>query len=140
MKQLTPAATAIPGYGTPALHWVKQLSPSTFNSSITKAEPRQDSCDGMAGTQGWTQVVVQSRFQWGRGLSALIGYMDPRLAKLGWSLEPQTLPSSPPNQNWTKTLNTGTRANLSVTEEGGTTSSVWQLVGLGDPVGKAASC
>jgi len=140
MNQLTPAAAAIPGYGTAALPWVSHLSPDTYNSSIIKMEPRQDSCDGMAGTQGWSPVVVQSRFQWGHDLPALVAYMEPRLAKLGWSITSQSLPSSPPNQNWTKTLTTGTRADLSITQESGTTSSVWQLVALGDPIGKAASC
>jgi hypothetical protein len=140
MEQLTPAATAIPGYGTAAVPWVRQLSPDTYNSSIIKIEPHQDSCDGMTGTQGWSQVVVQSRFQWGQDLPALLAYMEPRLAKLGWSAAPEALPSSPPNQNWTKTLTTGTRADLIVTQEGGTTSSVWQLVAQGDPIGKAASC
>ena len=59
MQQLTPAATAIPGYGTAALRWVHQVSPDTLDSSIVKTEPRQDGCDGIAGTQGWSQVVVQ---------------------------------------------------------------------------------
>lgn len=140
MQQLTPAATAIPGYGTAALRWVHQVSPDTFNSSIIKTEPRQDSCDGIAGTQGWSQVVVQSRFQWSQDLPALVAYMEPRLAKLGWSEVPQALSSSPPNQNWTKTLTTGTQADLSVMQEGGTTSSIWQLVAVGAPIGKAASC
>lgn len=140
MQQLTPAASAIPGYGTAALPWVRKVSLDTYNSSIIKTEPYQDSCDGMTGTQGWSQVVVQSRFQWSQDLPALVAYMEPRLAKLGWSAEPQALSSSPPNQNWTKTLTTGTRADLSVTQERGTTSSVWQLVAVGDPIGKAASC
>jgi hypothetical protein len=140
MNQLAPAASALPGYGTAVLPWVREIPQSLDASYIMRIEPQQDSCDGMAGTQGWSQVVVQSRFQWGRDLPALVAYVEPRLAKLGWSVVPQAQPSSPLNQNWTKTLTNGTRADLSVTQEGGTTSSVWQLDALGDPIGKAASC
>ena len=85
-NQLMPGATAIPGYGTAALPWVTELPASLTTSYIIKIEPRQGSCDGMAGTQGWSQVVIQSRFQGGQGLAALTAYMEPRLAKLGWSV------------------------------------------------------
>ena len=142
MNQLTPTVTTLPGYGTPALPWVSQIPQSLDATYAIKMEPHQDSCDGRAGTQGWSQVVVQSQFLWSNGLQALVGYMDPRLAKLGWSATPQQQSSSPPTTlivptaAWTKTLNNGTRADLSVTPEGG---NVWELVALGNPIGKAAS-
>ena len=139
MKQLAPAAMALPGYSTASLPWVQEIPSSLTASYIVKMEPHQDSCDGMTGTQGWSQVVVQSRFQWSEGLPALVAYIGPRLGKLGWSpkLEPQA--SNPPSQAWTKTLGNGKPAYLNVSEEGGSMSSVWQLDALGDAVGKAAS-
>jgi hypothetical protein len=140
MQQLTPTASALPGYGTVALPWVQELPPSLDASYIIKIEPRPDSCDGRPGTQGWSPVAVQSRFQWGQGLPALIAYMEPRLAKLGWSIQAEPQLSVPPNQNWAKTLRNGTRANLSVTQEGGSTSAVWQLVAQGASIGESTGC
>jgi hypothetical protein len=140
MNQLTPATSSLPGYGSDALPWVRAIPQSLDASYMIRIEPQQDSCDGRSGTQGWSQVVVQSRFQWNRGLPALITFMQSRLSKLGWSAMPQPLVSYPPSQNWTKTLNNGTRAVLNVTQEGGTNSSVWQLNAIGAPLGKAASC
>ncbi|MGD0749494.1 MAG: hypothetical protein ABSB68_16980 [Acidimicrobiales bacterium] len=140
MNQLTPAATAIPGYGTAAVPSVSQLPPSLDASFIIKIEPRQDSCDGISGTQGWSQVVVQSRFRWAQGLPALTAYMEHRLETLGWTAQPQPPVSLPPAQSWTKTLKNGTRADLSVTREDGAGSSVWQFDAIAEPVGKSAGC
>ena len=139
MSQLTPTVSSLPGYDTAALPWVSQLPPSLDASYIIRMEPHQDSCDGMAGTQGWSQVVVQSRFQWDRGLPALVAYMEPRLAQLGWNSLPQPQPSNPPGHGWNKTLDNGTTAYLDVGEEGGMSSHVWQLTAIGQPVGKSAS-
>lgn len=139
MDQLTPTVSALPGYGTNALPWVNQMPQSIEASYAIRMEPHQDSCDGLAGTQGWSQVVVQSGFQWSNGQQSLVSFMEPRLTKLGWSAVPQSQLSDPPGQSWTKTLSNGSRANLSITQEGGPTSSVWQLDAIGNPVGKAAS-
>lgn len=129
MDQLTPTVTAVPGYGTSALPWVSQIPQSLDASYAIKMEPFQDSCDGRAGTQGWSQVVVQSKFQWSQGLQALADYMGPRLAKFGWTAAHQHLSSGPPatlvvqSGIWTKTLDNGTRAQLSIIQEGGTPGS-----------------
>jgi hypothetical protein len=142
MGQLAPVATALPGYGTGAVPWVSEIPQSLTASYAIKMEPRQDSCDGMAGTQGWSQVVVQTGFQWSEGLPALVAYMNGRLATLGWSASAVPSPSNPsstvivPTGRWTKTLHHGSPAILSVTNEGG---SHWQLVALAEPGGKAAS-
>lgn len=144
MGQLAPAATALPGYGTGAVPWVSEIPQTLTASYAIKMEPRQDSCDGRAGTRGWSQVVVQAGFQWSEGLSALVTYLDGRLAVLGWSPSTTSSPSSPSSPSstvivrigrWTKTLHNGSPAVLSVTDEGG---SHWQLVALAEPVGKAA--
>jgi len=139
MDQLTPTVSSLPGYGTAALPWVSQLPQSMVAPYAIKMEPHQDSCDGIAGTQGWSQVVVQAGFEWTKGYSALVSYMDPRLIKLGWSAVAQPRASNPPSQNWTKTLSNGSRADLSVTQELGTLSSHWQLDAIAKSVGKSAS-
>jgi hypothetical protein len=138
MSQLTPTVSALPGYGTAALPWVSQMPQSLEAPYAIRIEPFQDSCDGRAGTQGWSQVVVQSRFKWSKGLATLVSFMNPRLGQLGWSAVTPSQISNPPSQNWTKRLSNGTRANLSVSQEGGATSDVWQLDAIGEPVGKAA--
>jgi hypothetical protein len=138
MDQLTPTVSSLPGYGTAALPWVSQIPQSLGAPYAIRYEPFQDSCDGIAGTQGWSQVVVQAGFTWTKGLSALVSHMDPRLKKLGWSaiVQPQT--SNPPSQSWIKTLSNGSRAHVSVSQGLGTHSSHWQLDAIAKPVGKAA--
>jgi hypothetical protein len=138
MDQLTPTVSALPGYATGSLAWVKQLPESLGASYAVKIEPFQDSCDGMAGTQGWSQVVVQAGFTWTKGFAALVSYMDPRLTKLGWSAVRYKRVSYPPSQNWIKTLRNGSRASVNVSQGLGDLSSHWQLDAVAKPVGKAA--
>ena len=138
MDQLTPTVSSLPGYGTAALPWVNQIPQSLGAPYAIRYEPFQDSCDGIAGTQGWSQVVVQAGFKWTKGLSDLVSHMDPRLKKLGWSTVVQPQTSNPPSQSWIKTLSNGSRAHLSVSQGLGTYSSHWQLDAIAKPVGKAA--
>ncbi|MHB8379324.1 MAG: hypothetical protein ACYDB2_05310 [Acidimicrobiales bacterium] len=102
IDQLTPTVSALPGYGTTALPWVSQIPNSLDATYAIQEEPFRDSCDGIAGTQGWSKVVVQARFTWSKGLAALVSFMDPRLAEMGWSAVRATIFSYPPGQNWTK--------------------------------------
>jgi hypothetical protein len=139
MDQLTPAVSSLPGYDTGSIPWVKRLPPTIGTPYATRIEPFQDSCDGMAGTQGWSQVVVQAGFNWSHSLSALVSFMNLRLSKFGWSAMPETRPSNPPGQIWFKTLNNGTRASLSVSKVGSPPPSFWQLDAVAKPVGRAAS-
>ena len=139
MDQLVPTVSALPGYGTSALPWVGQIPQSLVASYAIKLEPFQTSCDGRPGTQGWSQVVVQSRFTWKGSLHALISFTHARLSDLRWTAVHESRPQDPPGQSWTKTLTNGSRANLNVTQEGDPTSSTWQLDAIATPVGKAAS-
>jgi hypothetical protein len=139
MDQLTPTVSSLPGYGTAAVPWVSQKPQSLAAPYAIKIEPYQDSCDGRAGTQGWSQVVVQAGFTWTKGFSTLISYMDPRLTKLGWSLVAHPPPSDPPSRDWTKKLNNGAKADLNIEEFQGNLSSHWQLDTTTRPVGKAVS-
>jgi hypothetical protein len=135
MIQLTPTVSALPGYGSGAIPWVAQI-PQTNTPYAIRDEPFQDACDGMPGTQGWSQVVVQAGFRWDKSEQALVSYMELRLTKMGWSPMSQSRPSNPPGQIWFKTLSNGTRASLSISKEG---ASIWQLDAVGKPIGKAAS-
>lgn len=139
MDQLVPTVSALPGYGTSALPWVSQIPQSLVASYAVKLEPFQTSCDGRPGTHGWSQVVVQSRFTWDKSLSGLVSFMQPRLSNLGWHTVHESRPQDPPGQSWTKRLTNGSRAGLNVTQEGGPTSSTWQLDAVANPVGRAAS-
>jgi hypothetical protein len=73
-------------------------------------------------------------------LLPLVAYIKPRLAALGWSdLPPSQEVSFPPGYTWIKTLSNGTKANLNVTQEGGTASTSWQFDAIAQPIGKPAS-
>jgi hypothetical protein len=139
MDQLTPTVSALPGFGTAALPWVSQIPGSLGESYAIKMEPFRDSCDGIAGTQGWSQVVVQAGFRWKKGLSALVSFMNPRLKELGWSVASRPSSSNPLSMSWTKTLKNGSPAPLNVTQEGGPTSPTWQLDVIANPVGRHAT-
>ena len=139
MNQLVPTVSALPGHGTSALPWVSQIPQALDTPYAIKLEPHQDSCDGRPGTQGWSQVVVQSRFRWNESLGALVSFMQGRLTELGWTVVPQSRHQDPPGQSWSKTLSNGSRADLNVTQEGGPSSTTWQLDATAKPVGKAAS-
>jgi hypothetical protein len=136
MNQLTPAASSLPGYGTSALPWVGQIPSSLGAPYIIKMEPYRDSCDGRAGTQGWSQVVVQSGFRWEGDLSSLVAHMEPRLGATGWMLQSEPAGLASPGAGWTKTLKNGTPASLNVSEE---EPGYWELVAEGEPIGGAAS-
>jgi hypothetical protein len=98
-------------------------------------EPHQDSCDGMAGTAGWSQVVVQSGFNWQGSLPALANAMDARLAELGWGSPSLTAYPENAQAQWTKTLPNGSSAVLEVEQSG----PGWQLTAMAPPVGGAAT-
>jgi hypothetical protein len=143
MDQLTPTVSALPGYGTAALPWVNQIPQSFTTSYAIRMEPHQDSCDGIAGTQGWSLVVVQAGFKWTKGLRALVAFMEPRLKPLGWSMMgPAGIPTGATpttmvqtNQIWTRTISNGSSAQVSVDPQSGY-SSMWELVTTGQAIGK----
>jgi hypothetical protein len=133
LNQLTPAASALPGYGTTSLPWSAQ--PSTSVPYLIKIEPRMDSCDGMAGTQGWSPVVVQGSFRWAGSPEALFVKVASGLSALGWHRMqiPGTIQAM-----WTKRLDNGTVAsaqlNLSPVSDPN-----WEFIALGQPAGHAVS-
>jgi hypothetical protein len=115
---------------------VSALPTGTSMTYLWKMEPTQESCDGIAGTQGWSQVVVQTAFRWRESPRALFAAMNGRLIRIGWG-HGASQDGSPPGYQWTKILSNGTKADLTVDEE--PSSSLWQLDAVASPVGKAAS-
>lgn len=122
LAQLVPVVSALPS--------------GTSTTYLWRMEPTQESCDGIAGTQGWSQVVVQTAFKWRESPQALFAAMNGRLIRIGWG-HGASQDSSPPGYQWTKILSNGTKADLTVDEE--PSSSLWQLDAVASPVGKAAS-
>ena len=119
LSQLTPFFSAVPS--------------DAHVAYARSNEPFQNSCDGIAGTQGWSQVDVQTGFTWSGSGQALGDVMNGRLTELGWTTSEPIAPGEPA---WTKTLSNGTTADLKVQFMGPNT---WQLDALAPPVGKAAS-
>jgi len=133
LNQLAPAASALPGYGTANLPWSSQ--PSLSQPYLIESEPSGDSCDGRAGTQGWSQVVVQGSFHWTGSHEALFVKVGSGLGVLGWHRTPI------PGQNeaiWKKRLDNGSTATatLNLSPLG---DPEWEFVALAPPVGKAAT-
>ena len=133
LNQLVPAASALPGYGTSSLPWASQ--PNTSRPYLTKTEPDRDSCDGRAGTQGWSQVVVQGSFRWAGSHRALFDKVDSGLSAIGWR---QTTIADQNEAIWKKRLDNGSTATamLDLSPLG---SPDWEFVALAPPVGKPAT-
>lgn len=138
MDQLVPAARSFPGYGTSRLSRVSNLGLSRIGpegSYIVKIEPHQDSCDGMAGTPGWSSVVLQAGFRWRGTTATLFSYVDGRLKVLGWnriSLKPN--PGKQPM--WVLHLKSGKKARASL--DPNESPHLWEFVAFAPPVGHAA--
>ena len=139
MDQLVPAATALPGFGTSHLPWVSERELAGIGprgSYVIKIEPHPDSCDGMAGTRGWSSVVLQAGFHWRGTAATLFSYVNSRLRSLGWNrislkrnTDKQTM--------WLLRLKGGNTARASL--DPNAYPHLWEFVAQAPPVGRAAS-
>jgi hypothetical protein len=136
LNQLVPAGTALPGYGTPRLPWVSALGTGLNDSYVIKMEPHTDSCDGIAGTQGWSDVVLQAGFHWRGTPSSLFLYVDRRLQAIGWHRVPLKNGGNP-QAMWLLSLRRGKQARASLDRV--TPKYPWEFVAIAPPIGKAAS-
>ena len=123
LAQLAPTVSALPSVSSSNYLW--------------KMEPHQVSCDGRAGTFGWSQVVVQSGFKYVGSPTSLSTLMSIRLQRLGWKVNKREGVSSPPSFQWHKTLTNGSHAGLQVQQS--FTASTWELVAVPPPIGKRSS-
>ena len=133
LQQLSPAASALPGYGTPRLPWSSQ--PSTSQPYLIASEPTRDSCDGLAGTEGWSQVVVQGSFDWAGSNSVLFETVGLRLGSFGWYRMP--IPGTD-EAMWKKPLDNASTATATLTLSP-LGPPHWEFVALAPPAGRAAS-
>ncbi len=117
LNQLTPVASALP------------------HPSLVSDEPSRDSCDGMAGTAGWSDVVLQGSLEWSGSDNTLMTKITSGLVGLGWRRIP--IPN-PGEAMWKKRLTNGSVATamLSRSPLG---SPHWEFVAQAPPVGKAVS-
>jgi hypothetical protein len=133
LHQLTPTARALPGYGTVALPWTTQ--PTMNRAFITTYEPKQDSCGGMPGSRGWSQVVLQSWFTWRNSTPELFTHLGSRMAGLGWHRVHLNAASATHEAMWSKTLTTGKKAVAQLSTA--PTKNWWEFVVTAPPVGQA---
>ena len=138
LNQLAAAATALPGYGTPRLPWVSALGTANGlnDSYVIKMEPHTDSCDGIAATQGWSDVVLQAGFHWRGTSSSLFLYVDRRLEAMGWHRVPIKRGGNS-QAMWWLTLKSGKQARASLDRV--TPKYPWEFVATAPPIGKIAS-
>ena len=80
------------------------------------SEPRQDSCDGHAGTQGWGQAAAQAGFPWTGTPAELISQVGGHLASLGWNQVSKGTTNSG-GTSWSKKLTNDSAAFVSIFPE-----------------------
>ncbi len=99
-------------------------------------EPHMDSCDGMAGTQGWDPPAVQVYFHWTGTPAALLSYASSHLARAGWGAMTPETDNGVAGGHWSKVIDNGSVAYAQVAAEsyGG-----WALLATAPPVEKAVS-
>ena len=132
-----------PSGGDPGGRILSQLRPTSLAVPQTATigyahyvETRMDSCDGMAGTQGWDDVVVQIYFQWNGSSSSLLSYANGRLSQLGWGSFKVQAQNGVPGGDWLKQLSNGSVAQVQL---GAESYGGWTLFTTAPPVGHRAS-
>jgi hypothetical protein len=94
--------------------------------------PRQDSCDGRPGTQGWTEIVVQIHFRTTQSATTVLQNAEAPMAKQGWK---QTIRSDRA-QFWTMPVNTDPSAGAVLQHDD---DSTWTLYAHANARGELAS-
>lgn len=105
------------------------------------SEPQWTSCDGRAGTSGWTPVTISTQFRTHESPAELLATAGRRLAAAGWSgVRPLDSPLGP-GARWTHPVGRGARATVSLTPAtmGGATAPFWDLTAVAPPRGRQAS-
>jgi hypothetical protein len=132
-----------PSSGDPGGRILSQLKstslavpPTAVIGYANYVEPRMDSCDGIAGTQGWDDVIVQIYFQWSGSSSSLLSYAKDRLSKLGWGAFKVEIQNGVPGGGWIKQLGNGSVAQVQL---GAESYGGWTLWATAPPIGRQAS-
>lgn len=104
-------------------------------------EPQWTSCDGRAGTSGWTDVTISTQFRTHESPAELVAAAGRRLAAAGWSgRRPLDSPLGS-GAMWSHLVADGARATVSLTPAtmGGGTAPFWDLTAVAPPRGRPAS-
>lgn len=100
-------------------------------------EPRWDSCDGIASTAGWDDVVVQIHFSSGLAPESLLAEAQDRLAPLGWGPVSRA-PGPELTASWSERIpGAPGRAGLQLTNSNA--DGNWTLFAHTSPVGRPVS-
>ena len=117
------------------------VPPAAIDVSEEYGEAHWDSCDGRAGTFGWSEISVILTFGTTLDPSALISYVTGRLEAGGWTMAGQeALSPLGPNQKFSRTLANGTEAVADIgpqMRDGRTV--MWSLRATAPPDGPTAS-
>lgn len=100
-------------------------------------KPHWSSCGGRPGTFGWSNVVLQVHFSTQTGANDLLRHARETLVSQGWD-QHESPNHSPEFQQWTKRLENGTTAALTIDKDW-YGHNVWTLLALAPPVGTASS-
>lgn len=116
MSQLVSIAAVLPGYGTSRLPEMESV-PWPLQNYLVRIEPAWDSCDGMAGTFGWDNVIVQAGFEWKGTPAQLFELLNQRLLRVGWESSHLVAGARNPLYDyavWSGPLPSGIRASIDV--------------------------
>jgi hypothetical protein len=116
------------------LELVSRALPRTSNvTSEQDEEPQKDSCDGLAGTQGWTDAVVQIDFKWSKTTKQLFSYANRNFHSLGWrDMSPSHQPNEP-SMGWVKGTSAADEVRAQINEQ---TNGSWTLLAQAPPDGR----
>ena len=105
--------------------------------------PIWDSCDGRAGTQGWSDVVDAYEFTSARSAATVVENAEASMKIAGWKLQSTSMSSLGPSAVWTKTVtgNVVAQALLAVGTRGPSrhSPSYWDFLASAPPEGRRAS-
>ena len=101
-------------------------------------EPKWDSCDGRAGTFGWTKVTVNVQFRSSEQPDVLVARIDKALTEAGWRSADASGTPLGPSARWSRTLSGPTVATalLSPGTRGGDNGVYWDLDATAPPQGR----
>jgi hypothetical protein len=112
--------------------WLRNLATPV---GIGRREPHTDSCDGIAGTQGWSSVVLQAGFYWKGPATSLFRFVNRGLSAIGWHRVPLKRGGRPQVRWWLR-LNNGKEAIASLDRVA--PKYPWGFLAIAPPIGKPA--